>query len=253
MRLKFISCKILNREASYLIAQSVNQIDTTFMKKGFHNEPEKLRQAVQDEIDLVESGADIHTNDDIESNEEFSAILIGYGLCSNGITGLRSSKYPLVIPKAHDCITFFLGSKQRYKDYFDSHPGTYWYSQSWLENSPLKDERFLEKIRKKYEEKCYDEDAVEFLLEAETSWIKNYNNAAFICIPEITPTSGDSAYRADVNKIADSYGWRYEELMGDISLLRDFFNGNWHEDAFLVVPPGKTVQQSFDDDIIKIS
>ena len=251
MRLKFISCKILNREASYLIAQSGNRIDTTFLKKGFHKEPDKLRQAVQNEIDLVESGQDVHTNDDMDSNEDFSAILIGYGLCSNGIAGLKSTKYPLVIPRAHDCITLFLGSKQRYQDYFTTHSGTYWYSQSWLENSPPKNEVYFDRIRKKYEEKGYDEDAIEFLLESETNWINNYNNAVFVRIPEVTPAGGDSACREEVREIAGSFGWCYEELEGDISLLRDFFDGNWHEDAFLVVPPGKSVVQSFDDDIIK--
>ena len=59
---------------------------------------------------------------------KYDAILIGYALCSNGVVGLTSRRIPLVIPRGHDCITLLLGSKELYRDYFDSHRGIYWYS-----------------------------------------------------------------------------------------------------------------------------
>ena len=251
MLLKLIACKIITREASHLIARSDNTIDATFLRKGFHNEPDNLKRAIQDEIDRVESGQDIHTNDTGVSNEDFAAILIGYGLCSNGISGLHSSKYPLVIPKAHDCITFFLGSRHRYKHYFNAHSGTYWYSQSWTENTSLKNKDCLDNLRKQYEEKGYDEDAIDYLLECESSWIKNYNNAAFIRVPEVLPHSGDTACRDAVRNTAEQFGWNYEELEGDISLLRDFIDGNWREEDFVIIHPGEAVAPSFDENIIK--
>lgn len=251
MRLKLIACKIITRETAYLIANSNNNIDVTYLRKMFHNEPDKLRKAVQEEIDLVESGNDPHTNDNLESDDEFDAILIGYGLCSNGIQGLKSSKYPLVIPRAHDCITFFLGSKERYKDYFAAHAGTYWYTQSWLENSATMSEKYFNKLRKKYVDKGFDEDAIEYLMDFETSWIKEYNNAAFISVPEVVPKSGDEYYKDMVKKSAALFGWGYEEITGDISLLKDFVEGNWHEDAFIIIPPGQMAEPSHDENIIK--
>lgn len=39
----------------------------------------------------------------------------------------------LVIPRAHDCITLYLGSRQRYLEQFNARPGTYWYSLDYLE------------------------------------------------------------------------------------------------------------------------
>ncbi len=33
----------------------------------------------------------------------------------------------LVIPRAADCITLFLGGRARYQQQFSDHPGTYWY------------------------------------------------------------------------------------------------------------------------------
>ena len=44
---------------------------------------------------------------------KYEAILLGYGLCSNGLVGLTARSIPLVIP-VHDCITLFLGSKEQY-------------------------------------------------------------------------------------------------------------------------------------------
>jgi len=38
-----------------------------------------------------------------------------------------------VVPRAHDCITLLLGSKERYAKLFGERPGTYWYSAGWLE------------------------------------------------------------------------------------------------------------------------
>ena len=63
----------------------------------------------------------------------YDAILLGYGLCNNGIAGLRAPTIPLVVPRAHDCMTIFFGSKERYLEYFQQNPGTYFYTSGWLE------------------------------------------------------------------------------------------------------------------------
>ena len=90
MKLKLIACKVLFRELSRLAAESENQIDVTWLRQGYHNVPEKLRALLQAEIDAVESGEDPHSNDLRE--EDFDAILIGYGLCSNAAAGLTARR-----------------------------------------------------------------------------------------------------------------------------------------------------------------
>ena len=113
MRLKLIACKALYRELAYVTAFSENIVDVTWVRQGLHERPEQLREALQKEIDAVESGADTHTNRICARGEgsgvadAFDAILLGYGLCSNAVTGICAHKHRLVIPKAHDCITFF--------------------------------------------------------------------------------------------------------------------------------------------------
>ena len=62
MRLKLIACKALYRELAYVTAFSENIVDMTWVRQGLHERPEQLREALQKEIDAVESGVDTHTN-----------------------------------------------------------------------------------------------------------------------------------------------------------------------------------------------
>ena len=109
-RYALLSCEIIYREACLLAAEAENIVDVQFLPKGLHDMgQEKMSERLQEHItDLDE--------------KVYDAILLGYGRCNNGVAGLRTKKTPLVIPRAHDCITFFFGSRQAYEAYFNSHP-----------------------------------------------------------------------------------------------------------------------------------
>ena len=90
---------------------------------------------------------------------------------------------PLVIPRAHDCITLFLGSKERYTKRFEESPGTYYYSSGWIErkdgsteqgNMRLINEEAKKKRFDSYVEK-YSLDNAQYLVEMESQWTTNYN------------------------------------------------------------------------------
>ena len=123
---KVLACKIFQRELSQVMLQCPNALDITFMQQDLHMNPNLLRDALQKEIDSIESGTDLHTNRKTLPRTE--AILLCYGLCSNALVGLKSSRLPLVIPRAHDCITHFMGSKERYADYVERVRGFFYYS-----------------------------------------------------------------------------------------------------------------------------
>lgn len=254
MRFKLIACKALTRELSYLSAVSDNNIDITYVRQGFHNTPDILRKTLQDEIDSVESGRDPHTNDlggngtavYSHNKDDFDAILIGYGLCSNGIVGLCSKNHTLVIPRGHDCITFFLGSKERYKEAFEALPGCFWYTASWIENADLPCEEQAKQSMDYYRDLGFDEDELEEIVFEGNGWTGNYNNAAYIRMPfydkeELQQFTKDAA---------EYFHWNYHLLEGDMSLLQRFVSGQWNEEDFLVVPPGCKVVASYDDKII---
>ena len=128
---KLLGCKILEREIASIVYNCKNVIDVTLLRQKLHDRPDNLREALQNEIDELERNNHRYSND--TKVNDFDAILLGYGLCSNATVGLHSNKYPLVVPRAHDCITLFMGSKEKYADYYDTHKGFFYYTPGFVE------------------------------------------------------------------------------------------------------------------------
>lgn len=245
MRIKLIGCKILQRELASVLATTKNTVDVTLLRQDYHQTPEILRSIIQEEIDAIDKNSSRYTND--LGLNDIDAIGIVYGLCSNAILGLHSEKYKLVIPRAHDCATLLMGSKEAYADFHKENGDSYIYSQGWLELGINEDELKLERLRREYMEKFEDEDTVEYLLDMEKDMLKNYNTATFINWPGFTPIE----YEAQVKKIADDHQWAYKRFDGNNSLLVDLVEGNWSSDRFLIVEPGQETAASYDEEVIK--
>lgn len=229
---KIIACHVLWRELSYYAALSRNVFHFHFLQQGLHNTPDILRKELQTAIDAAAEGYD--------------ALLIGYGLCSNGIVGIAARGTPLVIMRGHDCITFLLGSRQRYREYFDAHPGTYWYSPGWIDTNSQPGRERYEQTRRAYGAQ-YGADNAEYLMATEQGWFKNYSNAAYVDLG-----FGDNQdYRQYTRECARWLGWHYDELRGDARLLRAFLEGQWNSEAFLIVQPGQRVIATHDEAIIR--
>ena len=141
-RLQLIACKVMQREAYFCAARSRNVVDIVLMPQGLHNEPDRLRREVQKALERTR---------DIQ-DRPYDASLLGYGLCSNGVVGL-GAEIPIVIPRAHDCITLLLGSKDRYQEYFDSHRGVYWYSPGWIESGKQPSQERYDLLLREYVQK----------------------------------------------------------------------------------------------------
>lgn len=229
--LHVIACHVLWRELCYFAALSPNACTFDFLPQGLHNTPDILRQSLQAAIDRTSPPCD--------------AILLGYGLCCNGLEGIRARDIPLVAVRAHDCITFLLGSKERYRAYFDAHPGTYWYSPGWIDSCTMPGPQRLAQLLAEYTEK-YGAGNAHYLMELEQTWIKEYSNAAYIDLG-----FGDNErFRAHTRACAHALGWRFDELKGDPSLIQRLFSGQWTSSDFLIVQPGQTIAASHDDAIL---
>ena len=98
MRFKMISCEVFARLVYHAAAKSPHILDIEFTELRSHVNPDKLRGQIQTIID--------------STPDHYDAILLGYGLCGNGTAGLKARSIPLIIPRAHDCCTIFLGSRQ---------------------------------------------------------------------------------------------------------------------------------------------
>jgi hypothetical protein len=229
-----ISCKVLRHELEFFSRFSKNELEFEFLEFKLHSTPEKLKQELQTAIDRAE-------------NTGFDALLLGYGLCSNGSYGITARSKRLVIPKAHDCITMLLGSKESYRNYFDSHPGTYWFSPGWCEDGAQPGTKDYYCMLIEYI-KQYGEDNGKYLFESEIEWLKNYNNAAYVDLG-----FGDTTeLKRKTKTAAAKLKWSYDELKGDASLIKEFLEGGWDPLKFLIVEPGQKIAPSNDERVLKI-
>lgn len=238
MHLKLIACNVLWREAYACAARSPHVMDIVLRPQGLHDQPDTLRDTLQREIDApfapyVRTRAEYEAIKP-ESEKSYDAVLLGYALCSNGAAGLRAGACPLVIPRGHDCITLLLGSRRRYREYFDRHPGTYWYTSGWIETCPMPGRQRFERMRAYYARQ-YGEENAEFLLESEKAWFHNYRRATYIDWG--FPTAARD--KAFTRRCADELGWEYDTLPGDPGLLQRLTDGVWSDEDFLVLQPGE--------------
>lgn len=230
-RYHIVACHVLWRELCHYASLSGNTFTFQFLKQGLHNTPDLLRTALQEAVD--------------SAPEESEAVLVGYGLCCNGIDGIVARSRPLVFMRGHDCITFLLGSRDRYREYVERRPGTYWYSAGWIETGFTPGPETAERTLRAYIEK-YGEDNAQYLMEMEQGWLKKYSNAAFVD-QGFPPASG---YREYTERSARWLGWECDTLKGDPRLLVDFLEGNWSGEDFLVAAPGDIVAASHDERVI---
>ena len=239
MRLKLVSCEIFYREICSLVARSVNQVDVEFLPKGLHDiGSTRMRDRVQQSIDAVDPN--VH-----------EGVLLGYALCGTGLAGVRARKIPLVLPRAHDCIALFMGSKERYLDYFNANSGVYFRTTGWLERGEALDQLSIQTQNsmgadyQKLVEK-YGEDNAKYLYEQLGQYLNHYRQLTFI---QMGVEPDDSFERRSIEEAARR-GWKYEKIPGDLSLLRDLVDGKWDDDRFLVVLPGQRIVARHDSNII---
>jgi len=243
MRLKLISCEIFFREFCACVAGSPHTVDIEFLPKGLHDIGcEEMRSRLQAVVDRVEE-------------RQYDALLLGYGLCNNGIVGLTTKSIPLVVPRGHDCITVFMGSAARYMDYFNSHPGVYFKTTGWIERGEADGELGQLALGKKlglqqsYEEMVakYGEENARYLWEEfGKNLARHYGQMTFIEMG-IEP---DGSFEQRARDDATQRGWIFEKIAGDISLIQRLVNGEWDPKEFLVVPPGHRIMASYDDGVI---
>jgi hypothetical protein len=242
MRLKVISCEVFYREMCAVIARSPNRVDMEFLPKGLHDIGAKgMLERVQAVLDA-------------QDETRYDTILFGYGLCNNGLNGLQARSLPVVIPKAHDCITLFLGSKERYREYFDSHPGVYFLTSGWIERGDISEDLHeltiehqtgMDKTYEEFVEK-YGEDNAKFLYAELCDTTRNYGQFTHIEMG-VEP---EGIFEAHTRQKAEERGWAFEKVQGDLSLIQRLVDGPWDAQDFVVLQPGERLKASYDEGVI---
>jgi hypothetical protein len=217
-----LSCQVFQHWLEELLPDGLSN-SITFFDYGLHAVPKKLHQTIQDAIDSL---------------EQPSLVVLGYGLCGNGLDNIKAGRHFLLIPRTDDCIAILLGSYQAYQREMKKEPGTYYLSKGWLEagTNPLDESRAYEKK--------YGAETAAWLMD------KLYHNYKRLMMVARNSTELET-YRAKALEVADfcsRWGMRYEEMLGSDQYLEQLgeiaVTLEQAGDEFLVIPPGGVVQQA---------
>jgi hypothetical protein len=240
MRLKILTCDALVRPVYYFAAHSPHMVDVQLVERHLHK-PEEIRGRLQGLIDATEGRG-------------YDAIPLAFGLCGKTTSDLVARSIPLVLPRAHDCITLFLGSRQRYLEEQKKEPGTFWYSQDYLQrkgddNAALSmgatTDADMQAMYEKYVQK-YGVAKADRLMAVMSEWMTHYKRAVYLDIGLGDGSATEAEARAD----AARRNWQFERITANLGLFQRLLNGEWEAD-FLVVRPGQKVVMAFGDEIIE--
>jgi len=234
-RIALIACRVFEDEIALHGGGAPHIASTRFLEVGLHDYPDNLRKALQTEIDAFDTL-------DVE------AVVLAYALCGRGTAGLRAGRHRLVIPRGHDCITVFMGSKEKFACQQAASPDSYYYTPGWMKANRTPGPERLESLREEFAKK-FDPDDVEFLLESEKANWAQHGRAVFLDLG--TPGANENAAAAE--KAAESLSWKFERIPGDPSMLGDLLAGRWDNERFQIVEPGMLLTHSPDERIFKSS
>ncbi|MCF8231667.1 MAG: DUF1638 domain-containing protein [Bacteroidales bacterium] len=196
-----------------------NGIEMHYMPQNLHRVPDTLRKKLQETIDRVA--------------EDTETIILGYGLCCNGVVGLKAPEQGLIVPKVHDCIALYMGSTEKYRNMFSQNPGTYHLTRNWMDNK--KDPLGL--VEHEYKRRLGAEDARETM-----EWeIKNYSHISYIN----TGTGRTEQYRNRALENARQFNKQFMEISGDDAFFRKIVHGPWDKKNFVHIKPHEISKQEY--------
>lgn len=237
MRLAIIGCMVINREISHLAAESDNVVRVWWLRQGLHDTPDLLRQELQRRIDEIEQ-----ENQMLHAHLRMEAIILAYGLCSNGVIGLRSHSLPVIVPRCDDCISLFLGSADRYRALFRELAGVYWYNNGWIEQAFTPSRENYARQRAQYAEE-YGEENADYLMACTNNWMTQYRHCGYITCP-LGERPDCEAY---ARQAAADFGWQFTRIDGDMTYFNALVNGPWDDARFLICPPHSRIAAVFDE------
>jgi hypothetical protein len=233
-RMALLACRVFEREIALHAAGATHIAETRFFEVGLHDHPDHLREMLQEQIVQLAARTDIE------------AVTLAYGLCGRGTAGLRALRHKLVMPRAHDCITVFMGSKEAYAEHQRKCPTCFYYTPGWNREKRVPGPDRLESLKSDLSKK-FDPEDVEYLIQTEREQWAWHDRATFIDLG----TEDAQAEAEYARKSAEWLGWKFEHYPGDATLLKDLLWGRWDDGRFQIVEPGMQMGHSPDESILR--
>jgi len=242
MNLKLIACNVFQREACLCLASTPHLVDPEFIELGAHVNPARLRARLQERIDAIDQGP-----------VAYDALMLLYGVCGNAGVGLQARRFPLVIPRAHDCATILLGSRGRFLEVFGDNPSRPFSSVGYQERgveSYRAEGGVWDNAGNTYEEyvEKYGEDNASYLWQTLHPPCAD-KTAIYIEMPEVSRPGVEERVQDRLN----SEGFAMKREPGSLNLIRNLIHGVWNDDEVLIVPPGQVTRGVYDMERILVA
>ncbi|BCS95219.1 hypothetical protein DSLASN_08510 [Desulfoluna limicola] len=233
MHYAIIACEVMRPELEFLSNAVAYSPEIHYLRQGLHDTPKRLKQEVQGMIEAVET-----------ESPHLTHLVLAYGLCGQGMTGITARRCELIIPRVHDCIPLLIGSRAIHKREHEKACGTYWFSPGWLTHSviPYLDNRSVRLTN--YIEK-YGKDQADTLMGMEDAVLTNYTRACLISWPGFDATWLPMAHEA-----AERSNLHLETLPGNPSYIQELLQGPWNPRRFARIVPGHEITQSLDEEVV---
>ncbi len=212
-----IACSVFEPELERLRDPGSEGVHVVYLEQDMHRTPHLLPGMLQDEVDKAAQWAE--------------QIVLGYGLCSNGIVGVTAPQQGLAVTKAHDCVALFLGSIQEYNRLSRHCPGSYYLTHSWIERNKdplgMMEEEYVPRMGREMAEWGMREE------------LRHYTRFVFID----TGTGDRATLRARARENADFFGMELVEVRADTRYLEKILHGPYDGGSFYLLSSGEQIQQ----------
>ncbi|MBR0307707.1 MAG: DUF1638 domain-containing protein [Mogibacterium sp.] len=215
-----IACSMIEDEINAVFDRfGIQDIEIRWQERGHHNDPDKLREVIQAEIERAEEdGADL--------------IMLAYGLCGNGAVGWHTKRAVLVMPRFDDCVNMMLctGKRDR-RNYLDA--GNMYLTGGWS-----RDEGALLTMLDSYLEK-YGERKGKKLMKhmlASYSAVTVIDTGCFEMAPVI-----DYA-----DECAGKFGLERRIVPGGNEPIQKLLTGNWDDDIIVMTHGQPVSEENFE-------
>jgi hypothetical protein len=206
-RLVLLACPAVTGE---LAEGATDGVDCRRLEAHLHVKPESLRAALREAV----AGLD----------EPGVTIVLGYGLCSNAVLGLKTGHATLVVPRVDDCIAMLLGSNEAFSREAEKERGSYYLSRAYLDEcSTIVSEHEAMVLK-------YGQERAERMMRLV---LKHYKRLVLVD----TGRYDLEPLRERVAPVAAIYDLAVEEAEGTTRILDGLVADEWG-DEFVVAPPG---------------
>lgn len=207
-----IACQNIQDEIADTMRNAGLDYPVLYLAAGTHDTPDKMRGILQTVIDSL-SGIDY--------------LLLPMGRCGNATVGLKAQGFSLVLPKCEDCINLVL-SEDSLK--VKRPQGTFFFTDGWLRSSTSPRKEYDRTVRQ------YGQEQADLVM---NMIYGGYRHFALLD----TGLYDLERAKSQLTPLAKVVSVDFTVIPSPFGVLKKMVKLDFDGDSFVVVPPGKTVDE----------